>query len=182
MTQDYLAWVDVETTGLNSNESHLLEVALIVTDWDLNVLDEGYSRPVAYSAGTAEGLRDSSNEFVRKMHDKTGLWERLEGPDAMPLERIDSDMEIYLRMFAPEPRQARLAGNSVFLDLEFTRAFLPKFYKHLHYRFFDVTGLQEAAHRWLDVPHFEKRLEHSALSDIRESIEQARFIKEHLQR
>lgn len=177
MGKDLIAWVDVETTGLRPDSASLLEVAIVMTDWDLNVLDSGYSAPVEYSVQTVKGLRDSANDFVKEMHDKTNLWERMSGAEAVHIDTLDSNLYHYVRNFAPEPKQARLGGNSVRLDLNFVEEYLPQFYNHLHYRFFDVSGLQAAATQWYGVPTFEKKGLHSAFDDIMESIEQARFIK-----
>lgn len=177
---DLIAWLDVETTGLDATQDQLLEVALVMTDWNLNVLDGGYSTAIKYTAATASALRAKSAPFVQEMHDRTGLWERLESPSARPIETVRKQIFEYLKHFAPNPRQARLGGNSVGLDASFSREYLPDFYEHLHYRVLDMSSLQEAASRWFEVPTFEKVLDHSALSDIMESIEQAKFIRNQL--
>lgn len=177
---DLIAWLDVETTGLDATQDTLLEVALVMTDWDLNVLHSGYSTAIKYTSATAKALRAKSVPFVQEMHDRTGLWERLESPRATSIETMRKQIFEYLKHFAPSPRQARLGGNSVALDAAFSRENLPDFYEHLHYRVLDMSSIQEAASRWFEVPTFEKVLDHSALSDIMESIEQAKFIRNQL--
>lgn len=179
--RDLIAWLDVETTGLDPRQDQLLEVALVMTDWDLKVLGSPYSTAIKYTSSTAEALRAKSNTYVQEMHDRTGLWERLESPNATRLEVVASDLADYLKYFAPEPKQARLGGNSVGLDMGFANEYLPDFAQHLHYRVFDMSTLQEAATQWFGVPNFQKKLNHSALSDINESIQQASYLRGHLQ-
>lgn len=176
-----IAWLDLETTGLDPKHHALLEVALIITDWDLNQIDDGYTAVVQYTSSTAKGLREKANDYVKAMHDRTGLWERLEEPSAKSLTTIDKELYEYLRWFAPEQNQARLGGNSVGgLDAAFSEVYLPQFKEHLHYQVLDMSSLQEAATQWFGIPDFPKSKEHSALADIRESIGQARYIREEL--
>lgn len=178
--KDMIAWLDVETTGLDPLQNQLLEVALVMTDWDLEVLGTPYSAAIKYSSATAEALRAKAAPVVQEMHDRTGLWERLESSGSKSLEAVQNDLLGYLKYYAPEPRQARLGGNSVGLDSGFANEYLPEFAGHLHYRVLDMSSLQEAATQWFGVPTFTKKLNHSALSDINESIEQARYLRKQL--
>lgn len=172
-----LAWVDVETTGLDPNKDALLEVACLVTNTDLEILDErGFERVVLYSPDTAQELRDHAVPYVQDMHDCTGLWDHL--PFGTPLHEIDQQMHSYLSDFSAKPRVLRLAGNSVRLDLNFLEAQLPLTYSHLHYRSVDVTAVNSVVSWWGRPVQDHKKKEHTAMSDIRESIEELRSIRE----
>lgn len=180
---DVIVWVDVETSGLNpwtgpSERRHLLEVACLVTDTDLNILDEeGFEATVSYSSREVERIRSKAQKIVREMHDANGLWERVAGDEGLSLGELDQALLSYVAEFAPESRLARLGGNSVRLDLNFLEAYLPMTYGHLHYRFLDVTTVSTLLGWWGNVPRFEKRGNHTAMSDIRESIEELRHLR-----
>lgn len=168
---DILAWTDVETTGLNPKDHFLLEIALVVTDAHLNVLGE-FQSVVQH---TPE-VRNFADDYVKRMHDKTGLWDRLVSGE--PLWQIDDELTNYISQFA-EPKEARMAGNSVRLDMNFTEKYLPNFYNHLHYRTLDVSTLKfEAAQQW--IPEYEKKQTHAAYDDIRESIAELKYLRERL--
>lgn len=177
MSNEHLiAWIDVETDGLKAQENSLLEIACLVTDPQLNILDEkGFESVILYSPDRAEEMRKNATPFVREMHDKTGLWEKL--PFGEPLSRVDYDLHSYLRDFSYQPRMMRLGGNSVRLDLNFVEEFLPNTYSHLHYRFIDVTTVTTLMDWWGNPVRDFKDKEHSAMSDIRESIEELRKAK-----
>lgn len=178
--KDLIAWFDMETTGLDPKDHQVLEVALVMTDWDLNPLGSGYTSAVRYSIPTARALKNKATDYVREMHERTGLWDRIQEPSARPLASVSKDLYDYLKLYAPQERQARMGGNSIMLDMGFAREYFPDFTNHLHYRVLDMSSVQEAATQWFDVPVFEKRLQHSALDDIMESLEQARYIKRQL--
>ena len=183
MTKNYIAWIDVETTGINGykpslfkRRDFLLEVACLVTDMDLNVLDdEGYQAVVHYSPTQVEKLKKHTNDYVIDMHTKTGLWDKLSS--GKRLSKIDNELSSYIKQFAPEARQAYLGGNSITLDRNFIIPNLPQVGEHLHYRSVDVTSLAILANSWYDGTSFAKRTEHSAFSDIRESIEELKFLR-----
>lgn len=182
--QDVIAWVDVETTGLNPWEGEsLLEVACLVTDTELNLLDEeGFEAYVPHTYQDMKTVSRNASQFVREMHEKNGLWDKLvlgDGEvDGFPLAELDARLLEYVRGFAPEARTARLGGNSVRLDLNFLEKYLPETYGHLHYRFIDVTSVSSLVYWWGGVPKFEKRGNHTAMSDIRESIDELRYMRE----
>jgi Oligoribonuclease (3''->5'' exoribonuclease) len=173
MTRDVIVWADVETTGLHAGKpDQLLEIAVLVTDLDLNILDnEGY-HAVAQHDPT---VRDIADDYVKAMHDDSGLWKQL--PGGKHYEVIDDEAVHYIQQFAPEPRQARLAGNSVRLDANFIDEFLPRTSAHLHYRILDVSSIAFETEATLHVKAFEKELLHEAMADIRESIEELRYLR-----
>lgn len=183
-TGQILVWEDVETTGLDENNDALLEVAVVVTDANLNVLDEdGFEATVWYSPGHAHQLRSATVPFVQDMHDTTGLWDRL--PGGTPVEKVDADLAQYLAQYAPDQSQLRpgdrtlrLAGNSVKLDFAFTRVNLPMTFAQLNYRVLDVSSLAFVAGQWWECGEFPKQRQHSAMADIRESLDEARWLRE----
>lgn len=180
---DVIAWVDVETSGLNpwmgpESRRCLLEVACVVTDGELNVLDDGgFESLVAYSPGLVDRVREGAQPVVREMHDESGLWDRLRVEEGASLFEVDCELLSYVSEFAPEPRSARLGGNSVRLDLNFLEASLPMSYAHLSHRFVDVTTVSTLFGWWGGVPRYRKEGVHSAMADVRESLEELRYLK-----
>ncbi len=175
---ELLAWVDVETTGLDPTEGLLLQVACILTDLEGNIISEPYEAVIHQDRDEAMNL---SNDYVKEMHATTGLWDKLATGEAPTV--VDHAILEGLMLFAPEPRSIRLAGNSVRLDLNFLERNLPKTYAHLHYRSVDVTALAYALQAWGVVDgKFEKRKTHDALEDIRESIAEYRWLRAEVSR
>lgn len=171
---DVLAWIDVETTGLVASRDYLLEVACIVTDTQLRPLAEPFHRVVQYDEAYVSIVKATANDFVREMHEKTGLWDRLTSGTDQGL--VDEQLLEYIRAVAPEKRQARVAGNSVRLDLNFLEEWLPDTYDHLHYRFVDVTGFEYLLTQWGVAEALELDKDHTALGDITSSITQLHFL------
>lgn len=176
MDEPVIAWIDVESTGVYANKDALLEVACLVTDTNLNLLDEtGYHAIVRYTPREVEKLIGATDEYVVKMHSATNLWSKL--PYGRPLEAIDSELLSYIRQFAPESRTALVGGNSITLDRNFLEAYLPQSFAHLNYRSIEVSTVALLA-RWRlgDDVHYKKQYLHAALPDIRESISELKFL------
>lgn len=172
--EDLLFWADVETTGLDPTDGYLLEIAAYITDKDLNILDaDGYHAVLQHNKADAMSY---ANDYVIEMHTKTGLWDLLETGTLQ--FHVDQELTAYLKNFAPEPRQARLAGNSVSLDAAFIREFLPHLSDHLHYRILDVSTCAFEAYNVRGLAPYEKKTLHSAKEDIEESIAELRYIRE----
>lgn len=180
---DLLLWLDAETTGLNPwvGGNKLLQIAAIVTDTDLNELSEPFMRIIHYPEAEAVRLRDEvANDFVRNMHQATGLWDLL--PTGTPVEQVDEELLAFIQTYAPGVREARLAGNSVRLDLNFGDFFLPKSMGHLHYRSVDVSAIGFILDSWrITEGECQKAKTHEALSDIRESLAELRWMRSFLQ-
>lgn len=176
MDQPVIAWIDVESTGVDPSLDALLEVACLVTDMDLNLLDErGYHAVVRYSSREVSQLVELADKRVQEMHESTNLWSKL--PYGKPLEAIDSELLAYIRQFAPEKRTALVGGNSITLDRNFLEAYLPQTFDHLHYRSIDVSSVALLArHRFGDEAYYKKQYLHAALPDIRESISELKFL------
>lgn len=172
----YISWIDVETTGLEADSESLLEVAVLITDTDLNIVDEaGFTTAVYYPELYAAQIRPLATPYVQEMHDKTGLWSRL--PAGKPLSQTDKEMAEYIKQFIPQPKTSWLGGNSITLDRNFLQANLPETFNHIHYRSIDVTSIGGLALWWYD-EKFTKNLEHSAFADIKESIAELKFLRE----
>lgn len=171
-----LLWLDLETTGLDATKDKLLQVAALVTDAKGNLLTErSFERVVRYD--NPKEIRDMAVEFVQDMHDSTGLWAEL--PQGDSLESIDTELLAFMKEFAPEVKQIRLAGNSVRLDLNFMEAYLPESYGHIHYRSVDVSALHFALSAWeLADEFFPKAKTHSAIDDIKESLAEYRWLRD----
>lgn len=172
---DRLVWIDCEMTGLNLESDALIEVAALVTDGELNVLGEGVDVIIKPPAEALEQMGD----FVRKMHESSGLLDALASGIAMK----DAEEQVldYVRTHVPEARKAPLAGNTIGTDRAFLARDMPELEEHVHYRNVDVSSIKELARRWFPKAYFnapEKSGNHRALADIQESIEELRYYRE----
>ncbi|MEY2675548.1 MAG: hypothetical protein RL645_1001 [Actinomycetota bacterium] len=169
-----LVWIDCEMTGLNVEVDCLVEVAVVVTNSELEVLDAGLDIVIK---PTAEGLANMG-EFVRDMHTKSGLIEEFEsGVDLAEAERMVLE---YVQRFVPDARTAPLAGNSIGTDRMFLNRYMPTLDQHLHYRNIDVSSVKELSRRWFPRVYFnlpKKTGDHRALADILESIEELKYYR-----
>ncbi len=174
MAQDRIVWIDCEMTGLDTRVDVLVEVAAVVTDSELNVLDEGVDVVIRPPAEALAQMGD----VVREMHTASGLLEVLDG--GVTLAEAETVVLDYLRRWVPEPRKAPLAGNSVGTDKAFLEVGMPALVEHLHYRVIDVSSLKELARRWYPRIYFgspAKHGGHRALADILESIDELRYYR-----
>ncbi|GAA2066925.1 oligoribonuclease [Catenulispora yoronensis] len=176
---DRLVWIDCEMTGLDLDKDALIEVAVLVTDSELNVLGDGVDVVIAPPAGDLPGLLDGMVEVVREMHTASGLLEELSGGIAMA--EAEQRVLAYVREHVPEAGKAQLAGNSVGTDRGFLARDMPELEQHLHYRIVDVSSIKELARRWYPRVYFnapKKTGNHRALGDIRDSIAELRYYRE----
>ena len=174
---DRLVWIDLEMTGLDPSRHVIVEIACIVTDADLHSLDDGIDIVVHPEPGALEHMDD----FVRTMHTKSGLLPAMEA-STVDLESAGRQAFEYVKAHVPE-RTAPVCGNSIGVDRRFLDRYLPEFDRYLHYRSIDVSSIKEQCRRWYpDI--YKKRPSknetHRALDDIRESIDELRFYKQHL--
>ncbi len=170
-----LVWIDCEMTGLDTVNDALIEVAALVTDFDLNVLGEGIDLIVK---PPAEALAQM-NDFVRTMHEKSGLLVELDSG----LTMADAEEQVlgYIKEFCPDGSRPPLAGNTVATDRAFLARDMPSLEAFLHYRIVDVSSIKELSRRWFPRAYFQsppKRGNHRALADIQESIEELRYYRE----
>ncbi len=162
-------------TGLNLQADALIEVAVIVTDYELKPLGKGIDVLIKPPAAALEQMGD----YVREMHTGSGLLEELK--DGLTLQEAGRTVLDYVKSLVPEAGTAQLAGNSVGTDKAFLVRDMPELIDYLHYRIVDVSSLKELAKRWFPRTFFhapEKRGGHRALADILESIDELRYYRE----
>lgn len=177
VSEQALVWIDCEMTGLDLAGDALIEVAALVTDSELNVLGDGVDVIIKPS----QQALDQMNDFVRSMHEHSGLLAELEGGTTM----ADAERQVmaYLTEFVPEPGKAPLAGNTIGTDRAFLARDMPTLESYVHYRNVDVSSIKELARRWYPRVYYQspaKSGNHRALADIRESIEELRYYREAL--
>jgi oligoribonuclease len=171
-----LVWIDCEMTGLDVEKDSLVEIAVLVTDSELNILDDaGLSVVIKPRPDSLAQMGD----FVTQMHQESGLLPLLaNGLDVAEAERKILE---YIKGFAPEVRSAPLAGNSIGTDRMFLNRYMPALDAHLHYRNIDVSSIKELTRRWFPKVYFQlpkKSGGHRALADIRESIAELRYYRQ----
>jgi oligoribonuclease len=172
---DLLVWIDCEMTGLDLAADALIEVAVLVTDFDLNVLGDGIDLVIAPPPGALEQMSD----FVRQMHTASGLLDEL--AKGIPLADAEQQVLDFVTGYVKEPRKAALAGNSVGTDRTFLVRDMPRVEAHLHYRNVDVSSIKELVRRWYPRVYYAtpaKTGNHRALADITESIDELRYYRE----
>ena len=170
-----MVWIDCEMTGLSLTDDALIEVAVLVTDDQLNVLGDGVDVVIRPPEGALEQMGD----FVRNMHVESGLLEEL--PSGTSMEEAQQQVLDYIRTWVPEPGKAPLAGNSVGTDRTFLVRDMPEVVEHLHYRVIDVSTIKELSRRWFPRAYFQspdKTGNHRALGDIKDSIDELRYYRE----
>jgi oligoribonuclease len=175
LVAERLVWIDCEMTGLDLSADALIEVAALVTDFDLNVLGEGIDLVIKPSA---ESL-DQMGDFVRSMHEKSGLLDQLDG--GLTLDEAEQQVLAYVKEHCPDGSRPPLAGNTVATDRSFLARDMPALEAFLHYRIVDVSSIKELARRWYPRTYFQaptKRGNHRALADIQESIEELRYYRD----
>lgn len=171
-----LVWIDCEMTGLDVEKDSLVEIAVLITDSDLKVLDEtGLSVVIK----PRKDSFDQMGDYVTQMHQESGLFELLDS--GLDIEQAEDQILAYVKSFAPEARTAPLAGNSIGTDRMFLNRYMPKLDAHLHYRNIDVSSIKELTRRWYPKVYFQlpkKSGGHRALADIRESIAELRYYRQ----
>ena len=170
-----LAWMDLEMTGLDPNRHTIVEIACLVTDDDLKIVEEG---PDLVVHATPEQVAEM-DEFVRSMHTRSGL---LADMEASTLSLADAGAQTleFLKKHIPEPRTVPLAGNSIGTDRRFLATFLPEIEDYLHYRSVDVSTVKELCRRWRPEVYKAapvKKGGHRALQDIRESLSELAYYR-----
>jgi len=172
---DRIVWIDCEMTGLSLEADALIEVAALVTDFELNQLGDGVDVVIRPPDAALEQMDD----FVRTMHTTSGLLEEL--PSGTTMEDAQEQVLAYIREWVPEPRKAPLGGNTVGTDRNFLARDMAELEAHLHYRIIDVSSIKELSRRWYPRAYFgspKKSGGHRALADIRESIAELRYYRE----
>ncbi|MFB2597272.1 oligoribonuclease [Herbiconiux sp. P17] len=173
-SSDRLVWIDCEMTGLDLEVDELVEVAVVITDFDLALVDPGFSIVIKPDDSALANM----NDFVTKMHETSGLSEEI--PNGVSLADAEYQVLEYILKFVPTPQQAPLAGNTIGTDRSFLAKFMPRVDGHLHYRSIDVSSIKELSRRWFPRVYFnapEKAGGHRALADILESIRELEYYR-----
>jgi oligoribonuclease len=174
MSNTHMVWVDCEMTGLDLQHDALVELAVLVTDAELNVLGDGVDVVIRPPDEALAQMGD----FVRQMHTTSGLIDELAA--GMTLAEAEAKAMAYIQQFVPEARKAPMAGNSIATDRTFIARDLHQLDEHVHYRMIDVSSIKELARRWYPRAYFqapEKSGGHRALADIKESIAELRYYR-----
>ncbi|WP_157427770.1 oligoribonuclease [Agromyces salentinus] len=171
---DRLVWIDCEMTGLDLEVDELVEIAVVITDYDLNPVDEGLDIVIRPDASALENM----GEFVRGMHTTSGLIEEI--PNGVSVADAEYQVLEYVLKHVPDEQKAPLAGNSIGTDRAFLAKYMPRLDGHLHYRNVDVSSIKELARRWYPRAYFQspaKNGGHRALADILESIRELQYYR-----
>jgi oligoribonuclease len=170
-----LVWVDMEMTGLNPDTDRIIEIAVVVTDAELNVIAEG---PV-FAIHQPDEVLDAMDAWNKGTHGRSGLIDRVK--ESTISEAVAEETLIaFLRQYVPSGKSP-MCGNSICQDRRFMARSMPKLEAFFHYRNLDVSTLKELCRRWKPevISGFKKQQKHTALADIVESIEELRYYREH---
>ena len=173
-TADRLVWIDCEMTGLDLTTDELVEVAVVITDYDLNLIDPGFAIVIKPD----QSALDNMNDFVTNMHTSSGLLEEI--PNGVSLADAEYAVLEYILKFIPTEKTAPLAGNTIGTDRAFINKFMPRVDAHLHYRSVDVSSIKELSKRWYPRAYFNSPSKdggHRALADILESIRELDYYR-----
>ena len=171
---DSLVWIDCEMTGLDFENDALIEVACLITDSELNILDEGVDIVIK----PPQSALDRMGDFVRDMHTTSGLLEELD--KGVTLQEAEERVLEHIRRYVSEPGKAPLCGNSIATDRTFLARDMKRIDEFLHYRMVDVSSIKELLRRWYPRVYYaspEKNGGHRALADITESIRELRYFR-----
>ena len=170
-----LVWVDMEMTGLDPDNDRIIEVAVVVTDAELNVIAEG---PV-FAIHQSDETLDKMDNWNKGTHGKSGLIDRVK---ASTVSEADAEAQLiaWLKQYVPA-NKSPMCGNSICQDRRFMARGMPKLEAFFHYRNLDVSTLKEQCRRWKPelASGFKKHQKHTALADIMESVEELKYYREH---
>ncbi len=161
-------------TGLDIGIDELVEVAVVITDYDLVAVDPGFTIVIKPDQDAFEHM----NDFVTNMHRESGLLDEI--PNGVSLADAEYAVNEYILRFVPTPGTAPLAGNTIGTDRTFLAKYMPRVDKHLHYRSIDVSSIKELSRRWFPRVYFNAPAKdggHRALADIRESIRELDYYR-----
>lgn len=170
-----MVWIDCEMTGLDLSKDALIEIAVLVTDSELNILDDG----VDVVIHAEDAVLDTMPEVVADMHAKSGLTSVVRAATTT-LAEAEKQVLDYVRTHVPDARTAPLCGNSIATDRGFIARDMPTLDGHLHYRMVDVSSIKELCRRWYPRIYYaqpDKGLTHRALADIKESIRELAYYR-----
>ena len=171
---DRLVWIDCEMTGLDLEVDELVEIAVVITDFDLTPVHPGFQVVIRPDASALENM----NDFVTAMHEKSGLLSEI--PHGVTVADAEFQVLEYIQRFVPVEGKAPLAGNTIGTDRMFLAKYMPRVDRWLHYRNIDVSSIKELARRWYPRAYIHapsKDGGHRALADIRESVRELAYYR-----
>ncbi len=172
---DRLVWIDCEMTGLDIDADELVEIAVVITDYDLKPVDDGLDIVIKPDDSALANM----GEFVTNMHTSSGLLEEI--PQGVSVAEAEYQVLEYVLKHIPAEQRAPLAGNSIGTDRAFLTKFMPRLDAQLHYRNVDVSSIKELARRWYPRAYFNAPAKdggHRALADILESIRELAYYRQ----
>lgn len=170
-----LVWIDLEMTGLDIAKDTVIEIAVIVTDGDLAVMKEGPALAIHHG----DDVLDAMNDWCKEHHGKSGLTQRVR-ESTVNMAQAEAMVLDFIKQWVPDQNMAQLAGNSIHVDRMFLVRHMPELVNHLNYRVVDVSTVKELARRWcydLYRKAPRKASAHTALADIRESIDELKYYR-----
>jgi len=169
-----LIWIDLEMTGLDPDADSIIEIATLVTDGQLNILAEGPEFAIRHPLARLEAM----DEWNRNTHGRSGLWDRVLASD-VDMAQAEARTIDFLSAWVPAGKSP-ICGNSICQDRRFLVRHMPRLEKYFHYRNLDVSTLKELARRWSPslLSGFSKAGAHTALSDIRESVQELAYYRQ----
>ena len=172
---DRIVWIDCEMTGLDYKNDQLVEIACIITDAELNPVDDGFQVVITAKPEVLAKM----DPVVVSMHTESGLINEI--PKGLELEQAEAKLFEYISERIPEAGKAPLAGSSVHVDRIFLERDMPRVNSYLHYRIIDVSSIKELVRRWYPRLYFASPTKvgnHRALGDIKDSINELRYYRE----
>ena len=168
-----LAWIDLEMTGLDPEKHHIIEIACLVTNSNLDIIAEGPEIAIYQD----DDILDLMNEWNIKQHNSSGLVEKIKSSDICLKEAEHKSLNFFQTYI--KQHQSPLCGSSVSHDRRFLIKHMPKLANHFHYRHIDVSSFKEVIKRWSpDADEFVKESSHRAMDDIKDSVNELKFYRE----
>ncbi len=171
-----LVWIDLEMTGLDPTKDTILEIATIITDGNLTILDQG-PHLIIHQPDT---VLERMDQWCKDTHGKSGLTQAIQESTTTIKEAEEQTLEC-IKQYCP-PQKGMLSGNTIWQDRNFLYKYMPRITNYLHYKLLDVTGIQQTVKRWYpnnSYAEFKKADTHRALADIRESIEELKHYRKY---
>lgn len=172
-----IVWVDLEMTGLNVEEDHILEIACLITDHNLNVIAKGPDLVIKHS----DDILANMHPWCVAQHGESGLTEASRKSN-ISLKEAENEVLKFVKCYVPE-KKCPVGGNSLYMDRLFMRKYMPTLNEYMHYRNIDVSTIKELGKRWFqkefaNIPR--KQFTHRSMDDILESIAELKYYKENM--